>query len=375
MVERLSEDFDFRIVCRDRDLGDLTAYSAISVGTWTTVGRAKVFYATPEMLTLRGIALLMRNTPHDVLYLNSFFDSVFTLRPILARRIGMVLSVPVVIAPRGEFSEGAFNLKRWKKELFTRLASFIGFFDDVVWQVSTPLEATDVRRILGVHESRIHVARNIAVARRHTNDSNFESQSCDVNNDESDVVLRVCFLSRISPKKNLDFALRVLAEVKVPVQFNIYGPQEQSDYWADCLDLINRLPPNVRASYCGGVAHEQVLSVLAPHHLFFVPTLGENFGHVYLEALSAGVPILVSDQTPWRNLLAQEVGWDLPLSKPSEFTRAVESVAKLDASARARIRKNCIEFADRYATDGEALVQNRSLFMKASKSGKYSRFA
>ena len=36
---------------------------------------------------------------------------------------------------------------------------------------------------------------------------------------------------------------------------------------------------------------------------FLLPTGGENFGHAIFEALSCGVPALISDRTPWRDLL------------------------------------------------------------------------
>ena len=44
-----------------------------------------------------------------------------------------------------------------------------------------------------------------------------------------------------------------------------------------------------------------------------LPTLGENFGHVIVEAWTAGCPVLVSDRTPWRQLASHGVGWDVAL--------------------------------------------------------------
>ena len=34
------------------------------------------------------------------------------------------------------------------------------------------------------------------------------------------------------------------------------------------------------------------------YDLLFLPTKGENFGHVILESMSAGTPVLISDTTP-----------------------------------------------------------------------------
>ena len=68
--------------------------------------------------------------------------------------------------------------------------------------------------------------------------------------------------------------------------------------------LIAGLPSNVRVAYGGVVAPDEVTAVLRRHHLFFLPTHSENFGHVIVEALAAGRPALVSDRTPWTDLEA-----------------------------------------------------------------------
>jgi glycosyltransferase involved in cell wall biosynthesis len=45
-----------------------------------------------------------------------------------------------------------------------------------------------------------------------------------------------------------------------------------------------------------------------------LPTYNENFGYVILEALLAGCPVILSDQPPWRDLEARQVGWTIPLA-------------------------------------------------------------
>jgi glycosyltransferase involved in cell wall biosynthesis len=307
----------------------------------------------------------MRVTRHDVLYLNSFFNTAFTFMPLLARWFKLVPVRPTIVASRGEFSVEALKLKQWKKIPFTRLVFWLGLFDNILWQASTKFESADIKRLIGIHGSKIHVATNIAVASDLT-PSPMQLDTAHENlNRENGKYLRVCFLSRIAPMKNLDYAIKILAQVRAPVHFHMYGPKESLSYWNECDVLITKLPSNIQVSYGGSVENSQVRSVIARHDLFFVPSRGENFGHVFMEALSAGVPILVSDQTPWRRLQERMLGWDIPLEKPEEFVRAVEEAAAFDESKRVDMRARCIAFARDKADDIEALNMNRSLFLTA----------
>ena len=61
--------------------------------------------------------------------------------------------------------------------------------------------------------------------------------------------------------------------------------------------------------------------MLGKHHVFLFPTLGENFGQVILEAMTAGCAILISDATPWRGLQEKGYGWELPLAQPNPLSQ------------------------------------------------------
>ncbi len=109
--------------------------------------------------------------------------------------------------------------------------------------------------------------------------------------------------------KNFDFALRVLGKVRVPLHYHVYGPIDDRAYWAQCEQLAKDLPNHVQMTHEGIIDHAEVQAMVAQHDLFFLPTRGENFGHVILEALLAGTPPLIADTTPWKNLDAEGAGY------------------------------------------------------------------
>lgn len=363
MVEHLGDAFDFRIVCRDRDALDSQPYSGVVVDDWNRVGGAQVYYASPRSVRLRAVGRLLRETSYDVLYLNSFFNYQFTTLPLLARRLGLAPKKPCVIAPRGEFSSGALALKAWKKVPYLHFARAFKLYSGLIWQASSPHEENDIQREFGQHAHQIIVASDLPPLVEGQNQSGCTAAR------SVDRPLRIVFLSRITPKKNLDFALRTISSVPVPVTFNIYGPIRDETCWQQCLKLIAKLPEHISVVYQGSITPDKVPGVMAEHDLFFLPTLGENYGHVIPEALAAGTPVLISDTTPWRDLAQHGVGWDVPLLAGEEAFRAhIMEVAQMPPAERNQWRRQIAEWTVRKLTDPGAVDANRRLFSGAARS-------
>lgn len=340
LVDWLGDEFEFRIVTGDRDLHAAIPYPGIVCDAWVPVGKAQVLYLSPKALGLRNVLRVLRETPHDLLYLNSFFDPQFTQVPLCLRRACRGPWPPVLLAPRGEFSAGAIKIKAWKKGPYLALARWAGLYRDAHWQASTNLEALDIENRMAPSAERLHIACNL----RPRPDAGHSVAAVERVNREGGG-MKICFLSRIARMKNLDFALRVLAEVKTPVAFNIFGPQEDPRYWRECEALIGELPAHVKAQYLGSVPNDRVRETIAGHDLFFVPTKGENYGHVFMEAWSAGVPVLTSDQTPWRDLTEKGIGWEFPLARKDLF---VDLLNQLDSQAPGPVGvtfDHCIRFS------------------------------
>ena len=368
LVSQLGDDFDFRIITSDRDILDKEPYPDVISNTWNQVGKAQVYYLPPQKKSIQTLARLMSNTPYDILYLNSFFDPIFTLWPLLLRRIG-IFYVPksILLATRGELSLGALRLKRWKKKPFVWLAGAIGLYSDLTWHASSVHEAENIKDFLDYSANKnknknvikiaIAVASDMPSSFCNSNQTIFESAR------RGGQPLRLVFLSRIVPMKNLDFALRVLSKVTVPVNFHIYGPIEDKAYWKICNTLITDLPHNVFVKYEKELDHAEVSKVLEMHDLFFLPTRGENYGHVIMESLSVGTPVLISDTTPWRNLEQAGVGWELPLENEQIFADKINYAFQISNDAYRRWRDNVRLYAHAYAANPKIINSNRNLFL------------
>jgi glycosyltransferase involved in cell wall biosynthesis len=109
--------------------------------------------------------------------------------------------------------------------------------------------------------------------------------------------------------------------------------------------------------------HDQVLDVMAAHDFLVLPTLGENFGHAVVEALQAGLPVVVSDKTPWRDLEQVGSGWDLPHDS-SVWVRVLERCVDMDRDQHELLRLGARRYVSHILSSG--LDQNRAMFMSKS---------
>lgn len=362
MVHHLGDEFEISIVTSDRDALDKTPYQNVDAGKWARVGKAAVLYIGPGRRSVNALARIIRETQHDVLYLNSYFDFVFSLKPLLARYFGMAPRKPCVIAPRGEFSEGALALKRWKKRPYLLLAHLLGLHRGLMWQASSEREKRDIMHGLGGHAGLIRVAPNLPTV-------NAGGVLNRASGREPGSRLKVCFLSRISPMKNLDFAIQVLLQVRAQVEFNIYGPVRDEGYWNRCKHLLESLPESIEARYRGSVHPDQVAGTIAQHDLFFLPTRGENYGHVIAEALCSGTPVLIANTTPWRHLEENGVGWDLDLHSTESFARCIDYCFSLEAEKYMVWRERVRTYAAKRLFNDAVIDQNRRLFIEAAAMG------
>src|SRR5262249_15165327 len=265
-------------------------------------------------LVLRRVILDGRS---QLVYLNSFFSPAFTLQLLLLRKLSLLPRIPFVIAPRGEFSPNALELKRVKKRAYLIAARALGLYSNLYWQASAPLEEKHIRTWFG-HEAMVHIGPDLI-------DPMHSPVTSEPRPIKSPGKLKIIFASRISPKKNLLLALTTLRHVTGEVEFDIYGPIEDNDYWRKCDTCIAAAPKNVSVTYHGPIGHDDVDEVLRQSHLFFMPTLGENYGHAIVEALRAGCPVLISDQTPWQDLEQKRAGRAISLTNENLLARALQS--------------------------------------------------
>lgn len=360
IIETLGSQFDFHLLCGDRDFGETRPYPDIRPYEWTKVGQAHVMYLPPGQLTVRRYRAVLRDLRPHVIYLNTAFSiREFVIPAILARVCAP--RIPVVVAPRGCLDPGALSLKSTKKRCFLRALRLSRLPDMLTWQASTASEARFIRQALG--DVPVAIASNIPSPIPRT----IWQPVTKVPGE-----LRLIFFSRIAEKKQLHYLLERLKVVHGRIDLTVAGPVEDTQYWARCEQIVRSQLPHLRMTLLGTIPHPDVHRVLASHHFFALPTLGENFGHAILEALDAGVGVLVSDRTPWTHLAELGAGWDIPLEDPRAWEQTLQHCVDMENATFRILSRAAREARAAVIDDATIRAANYALFDRISTLGESS---
>lgn len=346
LIEYLGTEYEFRVVTSCCDLGETVPYKGITVDQWTQVGHALVYYTSDI-----SIEIVQRLTQGmDIVYVCGCFNTY--ARNVLRLHQQGKIHGRVIIASMGLFSDGAFRIKYWKKKSYMILSNFLGWYRGIEWSASTEEEAANIQKYVWGRVS-YHIAKDLPriVSLRSVLKAKQEGKT------------KVVFLSRISREKNLSYAIMVLKKmIDVKIHFSIVGVMEDEGYWQDCLHLLEQLPENITWEYKGGIPSGQVVQELEQHQIFLFPTLGENYGHVIQEALSAGCVALISDQTPWQDLEQAGVGASIPLEQMDRYVEWVKYYASMSETEFQKVSNLAIHYAYDHSNIDEMADRYREMF-------------
>jgi glycosyltransferase involved in cell wall biosynthesis len=347
MTEHLKQEFDFYIITRDTDYCASEPLKGIKSDEWNLVKDfLHVYYISKKNLSISTFIKLTKNLDVQTVYINGIYSWWFSILPVILFRNRPIKKI---IGVRGMLAAGALKIKTYKKNFFLSVAKKTNLYKNVVFHVTNKQEEQSVKNILG-EKSICFLASNLP------NKTSIEQILLAISKP-----LRIVNIARISPEKNLLQALTILQTLNEPVVFDIYGPIYNQTYWNQCLQLIRSLPNYISVNYKGVLLADDVLDTLKKYHLFFMPTLGENFGHIILQSFMASTPVLISNTTPWKNLSKQKAGFDLPLSDVKGFIEILKKFNAMDNESYLEYRKGAYQIACQYLSDKTTLEQNLQL--------------
>lgn len=315
MIKALEDKIDFYIITMNTDILSNTAYN-VEPNKWVKYEDINVYYFSNRNFSAKKLTKLINNLSPNVIYINSFWSYKFSILPLFLKKLHLIHS-PIILAPRGMLEQGAMNIKSFKKNMFLLFCKWINLHSEIIFHATSPEEEISIKNYYP--SSRVILVPNLSYTKQ-----KFQRIDKKENN------LKLFSLSRISPKKNLDFAITVLNKLPpdsaITIEYDIYGNNEDKEYFRYCKELTKSLPANIKVNYKGVLTFDEIPGVISKYHFLYLPTKSENFGHAIVETLTCGRPVLISNYTPWNEVNEANCGYALPLDENIFIEKIIEAL-------------------------------------------------
>jgi glycosyltransferase involved in cell wall biosynthesis len=352
LTELLGDEFRVAVITSDSDLGAAEPYVGITADRWRNWrGKARVRYCGSVCRRMVQFVVTMQRWQPEAVYLNSMFSVAGTIWPLLWTLISRS-GARIVLAPRGMLKESALSQKGWKKRPILLALRWLGIVRRVTFHATSDAEVKEIRSAFGDVEI-VWISNVPCLPLSHLPPHSKDQRA-----------LQLCFVGRVHPIKNLLWLLQAMSALDCRCHLTVVGPIEDHGYFSACQETVERLPPGISVEFAGAKTEGEVRAILLFSDAMVLPTLGENFGHAIFESLAVGTPVIISDQTIWRELQQQQAGWDLPLV-PELFASAISELAGMAPDQYAEFRQGALSLAQHFQTSSNFLTDYRRLFSPA----------
>ena len=203
--------------------------------------------------------------------------------------------IPIMCSPRGTLSREAFKRGSKIKKIFWPLLQLPALKKTNIFHATSESEKEDIRRFgfkqpIAVIPNGIDIGDKLTTRKKKLN--------------------KLLFLGRLHPIKGIDILLESWKQVQSTFpdwELEIAGPDIYG--YLDKLKKIHDDLKLERVIFSGEVKNHEKSFKYQSADVFILPSHSENFGVAVAEALSAGLPCIVSKGAPWKSLEEKNAGW------------------------------------------------------------------
>lgn len=343
IVNSLSESIEFLIVTRNWDYSSEDEYATTTPNKWSTYEKNKIYYVSKDKLTFKTIRDIINQVEYHSMYINGCYSLYFSIIPtILGTKNKTILSL------RGMIDEHSLNQKKIKKILFLKVANFFGLYKELIIHTTNNVETKNATKKIK-NFSNIFEIPNL-LGEYYINKKDYPKRE----------ELNFVCISRISPEKGIERLIKNLNQFNdIKINLDLYGPIKDINYWIKCQGSI-RTKTNFTFNYKGILKQSEVYETLSSNYDYFISfTYGENFGHSIAEAFQCGLPVIISNKTPWLNLRSKKIGWDIDPENKTAVLDTLREALIIKKSGYKNWSNNCLEFIKKQGNE-----KNISLYFK-----------
>ena len=296
---------------------------------------------------------------------NGAFDLVHVHEPwhylgFIAFRVARKNAIPYVLSPRGALEEWCLRQKAFKKQIYRMM------IQDRILKFADAIHALTNEEMTSI--SKLGYKSSIFVAPNGIDPSPFECPP-----DTSAFLAAypelvgkrvILYLGRLHPKKGLDVLARSYVSLSHKFEntallvagLNEDGTQERME------SILKTSPASGSTVFTGLLTGKDKLAALACADLFVLPSHSEGFSMAILEALAAGLPVVISKQCNFPEVSEHDAGLVIE-PNDAAVTEAISTLLS-DDQLRTRMGQN-----------GRNLVREKYTWdaIAASMAGLYQR--
>jgi len=223
----------------------------------------------------------------DVVHVHGLFNPVSSLSAHVARLRG----VPTVMRPFGTLSRFTFSRRSALKRMYFALLDRPALRRAAALHFTTEAERDEARRLSLALDGRAHVVP-----------PPWRGTAPTGSMDEKAAAPTVLYMSRLHPKKNVTGLLDAwthVTDAQPDAQLWVAGDGED-EYVRRLHETVRRRGLDGSVSFLGFVQGEKKRRVLREAWAFVLPSHQENFGVAVLEAVAAGLPVVISGEVQLR---------------------------------------------------------------------------
>lgn len=219
-------------------------------------------------------------------------------------------NVRYVISPRGMLDPWALSVKKWKKKLALLCYQRGDLRRAAAFHVTATLERRNVRA-LGIEQPIIIAPNGVdtpAVMPPRTNGGEEKT---------------AIFLSRLHPGKGLLTLAEAWAQVRPQGWvMKVVGPDSYG-HKAEVVSRLDALGIRDQWRFVDMLDDDNKWVAYRGADLLVHPSVSENFGITIAEGLSAELPIICTDGTPWAEVSNRKCGWYIKAGSVSALADAL----------------------------------------------------
>jgi glycosyltransferase involved in cell wall biosynthesis len=274
----------------------------------------------------------------DIVHLNDFR----TLQNLLVHYYAQQKGIPYVLQARGSLVN--VITKQRLKQLFDIVAGY-KLLREASRLIALALLEVEYYKKMGASEKKIDIVPNgIDLAQYENLPKRGSFKQKHGLSEKNQVIL---FLGRVHQRKGIDLLISAFAGLTK--EFNnarlvIAGPDD--GYLPTLKSLTRQLGLDDRVLFVGGLYGEDKLAAYVDADVYALTSSNEVFGVTILEAMSCGIPVVVSDDCGIADIIKNKAGLVSPYQK-EPLTQALRTLLT-DEKLRQRFSRN-----------GKALVRER----------------